>query len=185
MASDSGATPSIHRAHPKQSRKISSSSRRLICANCRRRKVCIAVSHGVYDASRTNNKKTKCDGTHPSCKTCEVYQDQCHYDKSPPMSQILAMSEKIQELERTIEDLKQRQHSTGENTNLSGSHWSQSMNAPTWTPKANVESILDGKIGVSNRNSPSNAKATDTIGMLAELSLDENGQEWSHVDDES
>ncbi|KAK9318917.1 fungal-specific transcription factor domain-containing protein [Lipomyces orientalis] len=53
-------------------------------------------------------RKTKCDGTQPGCKTCEVYQDECRYEKPPPMSQIIAMSKRLQEYEQIIEALKEK-----------------------------------------------------------------------------
>lgn len=53
----------------------------LTCSNCRTRKV-------------------KCDGAQPSCGICKAYNQDCHYDKSPPMSQVLAMAERIAQLER-------------------------------------------------------------------------------------
>ncbi|KAL4811953.1 hypothetical protein BDW67DRAFT_189131 [Aspergillus spinulosporus] len=49
----------------------------------------------------------RCDGTQPSCKTCEVYQDECRYEKQPPMSQIVAMAKRLQEAEQTILRLQQ------------------------------------------------------------------------------
>ncbi|KAF2756436.1 hypothetical protein EJ05DRAFT_441135 [Pseudovirgaria hyperparasitica] len=59
----------------------------LTCSNCRTRKM-------------------RCDGNQPMCGICQVYNDKCIYDKPPPMSQILAMAEKVAILERTIEDLR-------------------------------------------------------------------------------
>lgn len=53
----------------------------LTCSNCRTRKV-------------------KCDGAQPECGICKAYSQECHYDKSPPMSQVLAMAERIAQLER-------------------------------------------------------------------------------------
>ena len=50
--------------------------------------------------------QTRCDGTQPSCKTCEVYNDECRYEKPPPMSQIIAMANRLQEAEQTILRLK-------------------------------------------------------------------------------
>ncbi|PVH70719.1 hypothetical protein DL98DRAFT_436466, partial [Cadophora sp. DSE1049] len=62
-------------------------NRTLTCANCRIR-------------------KTRCDGTQPGCKTCEVYNDDCQYEKPPPMSQIINMAKKLQDYERLIERFK-------------------------------------------------------------------------------
>ncbi|KAJ8613448.1 hypothetical protein MRB53_036933 [Persea americana] len=38
----------------------------------------------------------------PGCKTCEVYQDCCQYEKPPAMSQIIAMASRLQELEKEL-----------------------------------------------------------------------------------
>ncbi|CAK7231112.1 hypothetical protein SEUCBS140593_007815 [Sporothrix eucalyptigena] len=87
-------------ASPSASSSISASSRArsstatasrthrgLTCANCRAR-------------------KTRCDGSQPTCKTCEVYRDTCRYEKPPPMSQIVAMARRLQEAEQTIAALR-------------------------------------------------------------------------------
>lgn len=92
------------------------------------------------------------------------------------MSQVLAMSEKIQDLERTVEDLKQRLCSPVGTINSLGLDWSQNMHHLAWTADLTVEAISDVKTGGSDRTSPGHASTTDPIGMLAELSLDENGE---------
>ncbi|KJR88101.1 uncharacterized protein SPSK_07014 [Sporothrix schenckii 1099-18] len=61
--------------------------RGLTCANCRTR-------------------KTRCDGSQPTCKTCEVYRDTCRYEKPPPMSQIVTMARRLQEAEETVAALR-------------------------------------------------------------------------------
>ena len=50
--------------------------------------------------SNCRNRKVKCDGAQPECGICKAYSQDCHYDKSPPMSQVLAMAERIAQLER-------------------------------------------------------------------------------------
>ncbi|KAH7304057.1 fungal-specific transcription factor domain-containing protein [Stachybotrys elegans] len=62
-------------------------NRGLTCTNCRVR-------------------KTKCDGTQPGCKTCEVYRDKCRSEKPPPLSQILEMAKKLQDAEARAEQLQ-------------------------------------------------------------------------------
>ncbi|KAK7192588.1 fungal specific transcription factor [Paraphaeosphaeria sporulosa] len=74
-----------------KSRRDKRQYRGLTCANCRIRKV-------------------RCGGGLPRCKTCEIYDDNCRYDKAPPMSQVMAMMERLQEAERTIAEL--RSHGT-------------------------------------------------------------------------
>lgn len=52
--------------------------------------------------------QTRCDGTLPGCKTCEVYKVVCCYEKPPPMSQIVAMASKLQESERMVKSCAPR-----------------------------------------------------------------------------
>lgn len=44
----------------------------------------------------------RCDGDQPECRICLAYGERCHYDKPPPMSQVLAMAHKIEELEKAL-----------------------------------------------------------------------------------
>nr|POE56689.1 nitrogen assimilation transcription factor nit-4 [Quercus suber] len=52
--------------------------------------------------SPCRHKKVKCDGRRPGCGICLAYGESCHYDKLPSMSQILAMTNRIEELERQL-----------------------------------------------------------------------------------
>ncbi|KAF2023467.1 hypothetical protein EK21DRAFT_105276 [Setomelanomma holmii] len=74
-----GKTPRQQPGHRK--------SRGLTCSKCRTRKV-------------------RCDGAQPACKMCELYNDDCSYDKPPSMSLLLAMAKRLQEAEQTIADLR-------------------------------------------------------------------------------
>ncbi|GKU21412.1 unnamed protein product [Fusarium langsethiae] len=67
--------------------RLSRKARGLTCANCRA-------------------KKVRCEGSQPTCKTCEVYHVECHYDKPPALSQVVAMARRLQEAEETIERLQ-------------------------------------------------------------------------------
>lgn len=49
----------------------------------------------------------RCEGSQPSCKTCEVYHVECRYDKPPPLSQVVAMAKRLQEAELAIERLQE------------------------------------------------------------------------------
>ncbi|EUC34691.1 hypothetical protein COCCADRAFT_92797 [Bipolaris zeicola 26-R-13] len=71
----------------------------LTCANCRIRKM-------------------RCGGGQPRCKTCDIYGDKCRYDKTPPMSQIIAMAQRLQEAEETIGSLR-AQHSASSQSDVS------------------------------------------------------------------
>lgn len=57
----------------------------LTCRNCRTRKI-------------------RCDGSLPNCGICRAYGEDCLYDKAPPMSQILAMTERIAQLEKASQN---------------------------------------------------------------------------------
>lgn len=51
-------------------------------------------------------RKIRCDGAQPSCGICIAYSDNCVYDKPPPMSQIVAMADKIADLESIVRRLQ-------------------------------------------------------------------------------
>ncbi|RYP18153.1 hypothetical protein DL765_004079 [Monosporascus sp. GIB2] len=61
--------------------------RGLTCANCRARKI-------------------RCEGGPPTCKTCEVFHDECRYDKTPPVSQVIALAKRLQEAEKALADMR-------------------------------------------------------------------------------
>jgi hypothetical protein len=50
--------------------------------------------------------QTCCDGILPGCKTCEVYNVACSYDRTPPMSQVTGMAKRLQDAEQTIAQLR-------------------------------------------------------------------------------
>ncbi|RGP72459.1 nitrogen assimilation transcription factor nit-4 [Fusarium sporotrichioides] len=81
---DGEGSSSTNRA---KKQRLSRKYRGLTCANCR-------------------IKKVRCEGGQPTCKTCEIYHVECHYDKPPPLSQIVAMAKKLQQAEETIERLQ-------------------------------------------------------------------------------
>jgi hypothetical protein len=51
-------------------------------------------------------EQTRCDGGQPACLICQAYHDECCYDKAPPMSQITWMTQRLQELERIVAELR-------------------------------------------------------------------------------
>lgn len=80
-------SPAAHRSNrPATSRSKSKTGPRLTCVSCR-------------------SKKIRCDGALPGCGICAAYGKDCSYEKPPPMSQVIAMTERIKELERTIREL--------------------------------------------------------------------------------
>ncbi|UNI19481.1 hypothetical protein JDV02_005663 [Purpureocillium takamizusanense] len=120
----------LHRQHG--SRKF----RGLTCANCRARKV-------------------RCEGSQPTCKTCEVYHDECRYDKAPPVSQVVAMAKRLQEAERTIERLR-----------ANGS--TASSEGPSSTLTGDVSMNLPHPIGLTVVSTPSNgAELQPATGLAA------------------
>lgn len=44
-------------------------------------------------------RKSRCDGTTPSCSNCAATGRQCHYDKAPSLAYVRALQERIQMLE--------------------------------------------------------------------------------------
>lgn len=56
---------------------------------------------------KCRTKKIRCDGGQPACGICNAYNEDCIYDKPPPMTQVLAMAERIKELEQTLKDLRE------------------------------------------------------------------------------
>src|SRR4051794_33521910 len=96
---------------------------RLTCVNCR-------------------NRKIRCDGAQPSCGICTAYSESCFYDKPPPMSQVIAMVEKLKELEDTIEELKNNNDKTISVQDPGPSHGDRA-GAPPSTGTNNQDSSRD------------------------------------------
>ncbi|KAI0125266.1 fungal-specific transcription factor domain-containing protein [Xylariales sp. AK1849] len=124
-------------------------------------------------------RKTRCDGTQPSCKTCEVYQDECRYEKPPPMSQIIGMAKRLQEAEATIAELK----TALEGKNVTGYEKTSNPVPDTQSPIAASQPEVAGpRVPLPNalyasslpdRTSP---KGSTTEELLSDLSLDESGK---------
>ena len=104
--------------------------------------------------------QTRCDGTQPGCKTCEVYQDECRYEKPPPMSQIIAMAKRLQDAEQTIAEL----------TNMKIMGINASPNTQPPEPSENVAHQDPYYIVRSPSEEPS------PEALSSDLSLDENGK---------
>lgn len=50
---------------------------------------------------------------------CELYHDDCRYDKPPPMSQLIAMAKRLQEAEQAVSDMRAGANpGSGEDTSL-------------------------------------------------------------------
>lgn len=113
--------------------------------------------------------QTRCDGTQPSCKTCEVYHDECRYEKPPPMSQIISMASRLQEAEQTIlqlrKDLERESAPLYNQTAL--------VNA-TASPEHEVQPQHRDNIAQHRVHIPSNGPTSEEL--LSDLSLDEHGK---------
>ncbi|KAE8329954.1 fungal-specific transcription factor domain-containing protein [Aspergillus sergii] len=136
--------------------RVNRSKRGLTCANCRVR-------------------KTRCDGTQPGCKTCEVYGVECRYEKAPPMSQILAMAKRLQETEQTITELRVALHEARE-ANLAQHTFlieRQIPNTPSVDTSFDSASYIEASS--STQVAPESETASEQI-LLSDLSLDENGK---------
>ncbi|BAE62024.1 unnamed protein product [Aspergillus oryzae RIB40] len=118
---------------------------------------------------------TRCDGTQPGCKTCEVYGVECRYEKAPPMSQILAMAKRLQETEQTITELRIALHEARE-ANAAQHTLSIERQIPN-TPSADTsfDSASYIEASSSTQVAPESETAPEQI-LLSDLSLDENGK---------
>ncbi|OGM50324.1 hypothetical protein ABOM_001034 [Aspergillus bombycis] len=136
--------------------RVNRSKRGLTCANCRVR-------------------KTRCDGTQPGCKTCEVYGVECRYEKAPPMSQILAMAKRLQETEQTIAELRVALHEARE-ANLAQHTFPIERHIPN---SPSVDTSFDNASHAEASSTTQVASESDTAPesvLLSDLSLDENGK---------
>ena len=99
-----------------------------------------------------------------------MYNDECRYEKPPPMSQIIAMAKRLQECEEIIENLKNQETSpSGPRTSMNILHQSQ-LPEPTRSPapdQSNSSLLYDSSNSVEAANSED---------LLTDLSLDENGK---------
>ena len=132
--------------------------RGLTCANCRARKVSLTPTVDKRARGLTT-AQVKCEGGQPSCKTCEIYHDECRYDKTPPISQVIAMAKRLQEAEKTIEDLR-----TG-SPGRTPSYISFQDTAEEVTldlPRANRAATTDTALGDGN---PSTSQPTGAFGI--------------------
>ncbi|KAE8153537.1 fungal-specific transcription factor domain-containing protein [Aspergillus avenaceus] len=147
----------ISRSDSKQNATDKDRAKRgLTCANCRVR-------------------KTRCDGTQPGCKTCEVYGVECRYEKAPPMSQILSMAKRLQETERTILELRTAL-SEAQGAGVA-QHTFQADNKNSHPPSVDTgfeDASHDDS--VSSTQVASDSEAPPQQILLSDLSLDENGK---------
>ncbi|KAL2815054.1 fungal-specific transcription factor domain-containing protein [Aspergillus cavernicola] len=149
MDSPLTTAPSSSTAPRARPERRSRARRTLTCENCRAR-------------------KTRCDGTQPSCKTCEVYHDECRYEKPPPMSQIIAMANRLQEAEQTILKLKKAL---------------ETEPSPVYHPTTANQSVSpasEGHLGHPGNSTQHRARSSSTEPtseeLLADLSRDEHGK---------
>ncbi|KAH8690326.1 fungal-specific transcription factor domain-containing protein [Talaromyces proteolyticus] len=118
-------------------------------------------------------RKTKCDGTQPGCKTCEVYHDTCRYEKVPPMSQIISMSRKLQEYERQLEAM--RENIPGPMLGLDNN--GQPVNIAATSDTTSEHGLNPGhdKADQEQNNKPGQMLRLSTS-LISDLSVDENGK---------
>ena len=113
--------------------------------------------------------QTRCDGTQPSCKTCEVYHDECRYEKPPPMSQIISMANRLQEAEQTIlqlsKDLERGSSPLYNQTALANA---------TASPEHEIQPQHREDITRHRVHIPLNEPTSEEL--LSNLSLDEHGK---------
>ncbi|GMG23293.1 unnamed protein product [Aspergillus oryzae] len=133
------------------------------------------LSVGISTSSIAHLNQTRCNGTQPGCKTCEVYGVECRYEKAPPMSQILAMAKRLQETEQTITELRIALHEARE-ANVAQHTLSIERQIPN-TPSADTsfDSASYIEASSSTQVAPESETAPEQI-LLSDLSLDENGK---------
>ncbi|KAH8812417.1 fungal-specific transcription factor domain-containing protein [Xylogone sp. PMI_703] len=138
-----------------------------------------------FTCSNCRSRKTRCDGTQPSCKTCEVYNDQCRYDKPPPMSQINMMAKKLQDAERIIANLQAAIQSGTRSIDHSPDHSRADTQLEASSPRpCESPQLPQGESETlipTPNSSPSYARVkspeTGTSGsLISDISLDENGK---------
>lgn len=56
--------------------------------------------------SEADPAQIRCEGGPPTCKTCEIFKDECRYDKTPPVSQVIALARRLQEAEKELEEAR-------------------------------------------------------------------------------
>ncbi|KFY89941.1 hypothetical protein V500_05394 [Pseudogymnoascus sp. VKM F-4518 (FW-2643)] len=139
-----------------------------------------------FTCTNCRNRKTRCDGTQPGCKTCEVYNDQCRYDKAPPMSQIIIMAKKLQDAEQRIARLQAAGQlgTDAADGNLNASrpellsqgpspHTSSDLSASEQQSEATTVTTTD--TAVLNSAQVKLSEMANSGGLISDLSLDENG----------
>ncbi|KUJ07656.1 uncharacterized protein LY89DRAFT_631273 [Mollisia scopiformis] len=160
----------------------------------RRRKLSNATTASVAGSERTRDRrqnktltctncrvrKTRCDGTQPGCKTCEVYHDECRYERPPPMSQIIAMAKRLQEAEDIIANLNGHRSTTSTQA-LGDDIVATSENASstrTSTPKPSVaeDEHLPAEHTETQIDGITSYKTVPGDSLLSDLSLDEHGK---------
>lgn len=130
--------------------------------------------------------QTRCDGTQPSCKTCEVYNDQCRYDKPPPMSQINIMAKRLQDAERTIAVLQAAAQSgngslnrtlddSGTGAELEGPSPRPSIAPPVTERLPETRSLLPNHL-IPDLTKPKSPEPATSGSIISDLSLDANGK---------
>ncbi|KAH8590206.1 fungal-specific transcription factor domain-containing protein [Bisporella sp. PMI_857] len=135
--------------------------RGLTCANCRARKV-------------------RCEGSQPTCKTCEVYHDECRYDKAPPISQVIAMAKRLQEAEDVIAELRAKVDTTSPsslqiNITPQDGHLHNALDG-TGTPSTPYIPISGSEFLPEDQTGDTAVHTTSKVSTAADLSVDEHGE---------
>lgn len=133
-------------------RKEGQKHRGLTCANCRARKI-------------------RCEGSQPTCKTCDAYHEKCRYEKLPHMSQILAMAKQLQEAEQTIAELRRAAHEAAPNA----PHHSYAPIETEPVQSREVSRQFSGPVEDTPRSRPGSAVSSPEE-VLPDLSLDRDGK---------
>lgn len=126
----------------------------------------------------------RCDSGQPGCLICAAYGDSCHYDKAPPVSQIVNMAKRLQQLEELMNQLKTSDNEdvvrivesveNGGRASLDGNSprrasISSSATDPSFNHlrRSNSTSKGEGSVAGDNKNAPL---------LSTELSMEADGQ---------
>lgn len=143
--------------------------------------------------------KVRCEGSQPTCKTCEIYQVECHYDKTPSMAQVVALAKRLQESEALIAKLQANRHdqavsptasehhgprvdkqghqADADNTvYVTGSAASPRGQAPASTPSSSDVGALSYQNAISTAPLWPQLETAVTQTASNELTVDENGK---------
>lgn len=120
----------------------------------------------------------RCDSGQPGCLICAAYGDQCQYDKAPPVSQVVTMAKRLQQLEDVMNQLKHSDNDEVQRivSKLDGTQPLNSKSISVAPSETASNPDLDGRasdsISVTRRDSIDSTVPS----LMSELSMTSDGQ---------